>query len=168
MVLTKEELISALKGEVNILVHLLSKTKPEDLEYRPSAQQRSALELLQYLAVMPGIHLRGILWESFDVAAWRAAWTNGLAASEALDFDGLKSMVAGQAADLESLLAPCDEAALRMEIEMFGRKASRGATIVRLVLSHYAAYRMQLFLYLKAAGHAELATMNLWAGRDPA
>ena len=51
---------------------------------------------------------------------------------------------------------------------MFGRKASRGSTIVSLVLSHYAAYRMQLFLYLKACGREELNTMNLWVGRDAA
>jgi hypothetical protein len=49
---------------------------------------------------------------------------------------------------------------------MFGQKASRGLWIVRLVLSHYTAYRMQLFLYLKASGREELNTMNLWVGMD--
>jgi hypothetical protein len=51
---------------------------------------------------------------------------------------------------------------------MFGSRASRGAWIVRLVLTHYAAYRMQLFLYLKASGREELNTMNLWVGMDAA
>jgi hypothetical protein len=51
---------------------------------------------------------------------------------------------------------------------MFGSKASRGSWIVNLVLSHYAAYRMQLFLYLKACGREELNTMNLWVGMDRA
>jgi len=49
---------------------------------------------------------------------------------------------------------------------MFGRKASRGSWIVNLVLCHYAAYGMQLFLYLKASGREGLSTMNLWAGMD--
>jgi hypothetical protein len=49
---------------------------------------------------------------------------------------------------------------------MFGSKGSRGSMIVNLVLCHYAAYRMQLFLYLKASGREELNTMNLWAGMD--
>ena len=40
--------------------------------------------------------------------------------------------------------------------------------LVNLVLCHYSAYRMQLFLYLKACGREELSTMNLWAGRDAA
>ena len=30
----------------------------------------------------------------------------------------------------------------------------------------YAAYRTQLFVYLKACGREELNTMNLWAGMD--
>jgi hypothetical protein len=36
------------------------------------------------------------------------------------------------------------------------------------VLCHYVAYRMQLFLYLKACGREELGTMNVWAGMDAA
>lgn len=67
---------------------------------------------------------------------------------------------------IEELLSPCSDADLRAQIEMFGNKASRGSKLVLLVLSHYAAYRMQLFLYLKAAGRAELSTFNLWLGAD--
>jgi hypothetical protein len=47
-----------------------------------------------------------------------------------------------------------------------GNKTSRGALIVNLVLCGCAAYRTQLFLYLKACGREELGTMNLWAGVD--
>jgi hypothetical protein len=35
------------------------------------------------------------------------------------------------------------------------------------VLCGYAAYRTQIFLYLKSCGREELNTMNLWAGMDP-
>jgi hypothetical protein len=37
---------------------------------------------------------------------------------------------------------------------------------VNLVLAGHAAYRTQLFCYLKACGGDELNTMNLWAGVD--
>ena len=40
--------------------------------------------------------------------------------------------------------------------------------IVNLVLGGHAAYRTQLFCYLKACGRDELNTMNLWAGSDAA
>jgi hypothetical protein len=52
-------------------------------------------------------------------------------------------------------------------VQMFGQRTSRGAFIVNLVLCGCAAYRTQLFLYLKACGRHELGTMNLWGGIDP-
>jgi hypothetical protein len=64
------------------------------------------------------------------------------------------------------VIGALSEDELRAPVEMFGRKASRGLWIMRLVLSHYTAYRMQLFLYLKASGREELNTMNLWVGTD--
>ena len=51
---------------------------------------------------------------------------------------------------------------------MFGSKSSRGYLLVNLVLAGHAAYRTQLFCYLKACGRDELSTMNLWAGTDAA
>ena len=44
---------------------------------------------------------------------------------------------------------------------------SCAAVFVNLVRCRCAAYRTQLFLYLKACGRDELGTLNLWAGVDP-
>jgi len=43
---------------------------------------------------------------------------------------------------------------------------TRGSFLVSVVLSGHAAYRMQLFCYLKATGREELNTINLWMGTD--
>jgi len=51
---------------------------------------------------------------------------------------------------------------------MFGRTSARGRQLVNLVLNGHAAYRTQLFCYLKSCGREELSTMNLWAGLDAA
>jgi len=45
--------------------------------------------------------------------------------------------------------------------------SGEGAFIVNLVLAGCAAYRTQLFIYLKACGREELTTSNLWGGADP-
>jgi hypothetical protein len=66
-----------------------------------------------------------------------------------------------------SMLGDWTDADFRTEIEMFGTKTTRGAFIVNLVLGGSAAYRTQLFLYLKACGREDLNTMNLWGGIDP-
>ena len=86
--------------------------------------------------------------------------------ANAMSLDQAKAAIAKQPALLSELLAPCTDADFRKEIEMFGNKATRGMWVVRLPLTHYAAYRMQLFVYLKACGRDELNTMNLWAGID--
>ena len=166
MVLTKDELISALKREVRLLLHLASKARPDMLNYRPSPKQRSLLELLQYMTIVGPIHLRGAMASAFDMDSWRNAWRTGEATTKVLDLEASKNAIAHLPALFEELLGPCSDTALREEIEMFGRKTSRGSMIVDLVLLHYAAYRMQLFLYLKASGWEELNTMNLWAGMD--
>ncbi len=166
MVLTKDELIKSLHQEIRILLHLASKIDPAKLGYRPTANQRSTLELLQYLVIMGPIHLRAIMADAFDMSAWRTAWQTGEAAAKVMNLEEVKDAIGKQPALFAELLHSCPDARLLAEIEMFGSKASRGSWIVNLVLCHYAAYRMQLFLYLKASGREELNTMNLWVGRD--
>src|SRR6266478_1893759 len=65
-------------------------------------------------------------------------------------------------AALSAAWSPAEAAAT--EIDVFGPKFTRGWLLVNQVLSGFAAYRMQRFLYLKACGREELDTMNLWAG----
>jgi len=168
MILTKDELLKSLQNEVRVLLHLASKVEPGMLDYRPTARQRSMLELLQYMAIMGPIHLRGTVANAFDMEAWRSAWTEGEAASKAMNLEQAKDAIAKQPALFAALLDSCSDTDFRAEIEMFGSKASRGSWIVSLVLSHFAAYRMQLFLYLKSCGREELNTMNLWVGMDAA
>jgi hypothetical protein len=163
MVLTKSELIGSLQNEVRILLHLAGKIDPTHLDYRPTPKQRSTLELLRYLSIMgPGL-VKAAKAGGFDPAAWTVAQ----AEAEARDFEQTVAAIAAQSDEYARLLADLSDEDLRAEIEMFGRKPTRGSFIVNLVLCGCAAYRTQLFLYLKACGREELNTMNLWAGIDP-
>lgn len=162
MVFSKDELISSLQNEVRILLHLTSKIDRGKLDYRPTAKQRNYLELLQYLTVMGPSLIRSIKAGVFDMEAFQKAD----AAAKAADFDGVLAMLAKQSDDYAQLLGAFTDADFRTEVDMFGRKATKGSHIVNLVLSGHAAYRTQLFLYLKACGRDELNTMNLWGGMD--
>ena len=168
MVLTKDELIASLQNEVRVLLHLVLKVDPTKLDYRPTPKQRSTRELLQYLTLFAPIHLRGAMASTFDMDAWRTAWNTGEAAAKEMNLEELKDSIGKEPALFTEVLGSCSDADLRSEVEMFGRKASRGSWLVSLLLCHYAAYRMQLFLYLKASGREELNTMNLWVGVDAA
>ena len=162
MVLTKDELIASLQNEVRILLHLASKLDPTMLDYRPTPKQRTPLELLRYLAVMGPSLIRGAKIGAFDMEFWQSETEKANAAS----VERVLEMIAAQSAEYERLLNQFSDADFRAEIEMFGRKQSRGSFIVNLVLSGCAAYRTQLFLYLKSCGREELSTMNLWGGID--
>jgi len=159
MALTTEELIASLQNEVRILLHLATKIDRTKLDYRPTAKQRSIIELLRYLSIMgPGL-TNAIKTGAFDGAAWGAA----SAAAETKNLDQILADIDEQSAMYAKELPGVD---FTGEIELFGRKASRGYLAVNLVVSGYAAYRTQLFMYLKSCGAEELNTYNLWQGVD--
>jgi hypothetical protein len=162
MVLTKNELNSALQHEVRILTHLATKIDPAAVDYRPTPKQRSTLELLQYLTIMGPQLIEGTKNGKFDVDKWTAAQQE----ASSRNFDQTVAALQKQIDIYPALLADMSDADFRREIEMFGQKTTVGACIVNLVLGGHAAYRTQLFCYLKACGREELSTMNLWAGMD--
>ena len=162
MVLTKTELIASLQNEVRILLHLAGKVDRAQLDYRPTRKQRSTLELLQYLSMMGPELIKAIKNGAFDPAAWTVAEE----AAATRDFDQTVAAISAQTEAYATLLADMSDADFRAEIELFGDKGTRGSILVNLILCGCAAYRTQLFLYLKACGREELSTMNLWAGVD--
>ena len=162
MVLTKDELISTLQNEVRILVHLAGKVDPSKIDYRPSPKQRSIIELLQYLVIMGPNLIKGIRAGAFDGAAWGAA----AAAVKELSLDQTVAALEKQSGTYAELLHAFPDEDFRTKLDFFGRAESKGAHIVYLVAGGHAAYRTQLFLYLRACGRDELNTMNLWCGMD--
>jgi hypothetical protein len=161
-VLTKDELLAGLQKEVRILLHLAGKIDRAQLDYRPTPKQRSTIELLRYLVNMgPGL-LQAIKVGKFDVEAWQKATAD----ANAMDLDQVLAAIGKHSAQYAQIVGAYTDADFRGEIEMFGPKSTRGSIIVDLVLGGHAAYRTQLFLYLKACGRDELNTMNLWQGVD--
>jgi hypothetical protein len=162
MALTKEELIRSLQNEVRILLHLCTKVEPRMLDYRPTPKQRSTLELLRYLSIMG----RGLVSAAKTGAFDGAAWSQAAEVADQKNFDEVVDAIASLSEFYATELGPLAEGDFATEIEMFGNKMSRGAFLVNLVLCGHAAYRTQLFCYLKACGREELNTLNLWQGID--
>jgi hypothetical protein len=93
-------------------------------------------------------------------------WGPAAEAAKRLSYDQAVAAIQKQSDEYARLLSGWTEADFRGEVDMFGRKSSRGALLVNMVLGGHAAYRTQLFCYLKSCGRDELGTMNLWAGMD--
>jgi hypothetical protein len=163
MVLTKTELVAALNKEVRILLHLAGKLDITQLDYRPTSKQRSAIELLRYLSFMGPVLVATAKNGKFDPEAWKAE----IAAADNRNLEQTLTVIAALPDAYDRLLADMSDDDFRAEMTGFdGAKASKGAFIVSLVLGGYAAYRTQLFMYLKACGHEQLGTVNLWRGTD--
>ena len=163
MILTKSELIASLQKEVRLLLHLASKIDPTALEYRPTPKQRSTIELLRYLTNMGPTLVRYAKGQPLDAAAMSEA----IQTANMRNFDETVAALAAHADRYVELLADMSDADFRVETTGFdGLPTTRGQFMVNHVLGQCAAYRMQLFLYLKACGREELNTMNLWVGAD--
>jgi hypothetical protein len=163
LILTKSELIALLQKEVRILLHLISKIEPAALDYRPTPRQRSTIELLRYLTNMGPTLVRYAKGQPLDAAAMAEA----IEAADARDFDETVIALAAQADVYVELLADMSDDDFRGATTGFdGLPVTRGQFLVNHVIGQCAAYRMQLFLYLKACGRDELNTMNLWVGVD--
>jgi hypothetical protein len=163
MVLTKQELIGSLQNEVRILLHLAGKVDRNKLDYRPTPKQRSTIELLRYMVVMGPMLIKAIKAGAFDPPAWQAA----TAEANAMNFDQVLAAIEKQNVIYADQLGGFSDEDFRGEIDLFGGgKSSRGSVLINLVLAGHAAYRTQLFVYLKACGREELNTMNLWGGVD--
>jgi hypothetical protein len=164
MVLTQTELIASLQRECHILLHLCGKVEPGMIDYRPTLKQRSTIELLRYLTMMGPVLVPSIKGGAFLVEMWGAME----AEAATLDLAGIIARFEAMGELYETLIGAFTEAELREEIDLFGSRSSRGSMLVNWVLSGHAAYRTQLFCYLKSCGREELGTMNLWAGMDAA
>lgn len=164
MVLTKSQMLSLMQDEVRILVHLAGKIDKTTVDYRPTPKQRSSLELLRYLSIMGPQLVIAARRGGFDPAAWGAAD----AEAQTRDFDQTVAAIKAQHDEYARLLADFPDDAFQETMDAFGTTTTKGAFLVRLVLGGHAAYRTQLFCYLKACGRDELSTMNLWGGVDAA
>jgi hypothetical protein len=117
---------------------------------------------LRYLSILgPGLVAK-IKNGKFDAERWVAAQKT----TAMLDFDALLDSLAGQFHFYKETFDCWTDDDFRGDVDVFGQKPSRGAHIVRLLLGGHAAYRTQLFCYLKSCGCANLSTWNLWAGVD--
>jgi hypothetical protein len=163
MVLTRPELMALLQKEVRLLLHLTTKIDAAALDYRPTPKQRSTIELLRYLTTSGPALIQYAKGQPMDAEA--IAESTRVANSR--NFDETVAALAALPDQYAELLADLSDDDLRGEIMWVdGSRISRGFFLVNYVFGQYTAYRLQLFLYLKACGREELNTMNLWLGAD--
>ena len=162
MVLNKSELINALQKETRILAHLATKVEPAMLDYRPTPKQRSLQEWFQYLSIMG----RNLVTDGRAGGFNAEQWTASEKAASARTFDETVAVITGLGDFYAKAISEMSDEEFRREVSFFGTTESLGGFFVNTILAGHAAYRTQIFCYLKSCGRTDLNTMNLWAGMD--
>jgi hypothetical protein len=161
--ITKQQLLDSMRAETRIIQHLATKVPAGGHDYRPTPEQRSTRELMQYMtrmAIVPAIHAVRDGWEHAEELQQDAANVTPENFSEEMD---------RQISMLEELFNEFEEAeALSRPATMpWGAPTTVGAGLMDMALKCLVAYRMQFFLYIKAAGVKDIGPANCWAGVDP-
>lgn len=160
--LTNDELLAAMRHEVKIIQHLAGKLTDAQVAYRPTDGQRSMEEFLRYLttcAYLPAVGTVNGNWDHVDALNAEAADVTLATFSEAME---------RQMTRCEELIGGFsdEDLASRDATLPWGEPLKLGAALVRVCLLSLTAYRMQLFLWSKESGNADLSTFDCWVGMD--
>jgi hypothetical protein len=155
---TREQFWKSASNEVRIIKHLATKIPEGKGDYRPSEAQRSTLELLQYLSATGMTTMKVMLTENTksyeDYVSWK----------EEVTLENFASKMDEQEAQMKEMFEKMSDEDLKKEFDYYGNR-TKAEHLIEGVLKTFAAYRMQLFLYVKSCG-VNVNTMNLWAGID--
>ncbi len=147
--------------EMRVIKHLAEKIPADTLGYKPTQAQRTTLELLQYLSFIVAAGTEMIFKNDHTVFAAHAE-----AGKEVTGDNFAAAMDAQQTKFLELMEQFTDEELVKtMNMFMAGEK-TKIAYLVDGPGKWVTAYKMQLFLYIKASGNSSLSTSNLWGGFD--
>ena len=153
-----ESFIRAYSKESTICIQLFHKMPSSASDYRPTLGQRSTVELLRYLSYGPYHVTRRII---------AGDWNVGKPANEAtkdMPVSDFPRHMKWQMDEVARMVRSANPIALEKEDIVFpwGETMKKGDALVNQSLRFMTGYRMQLFLYLKAAGAKELGTKDLW------
>jgi hypothetical protein len=155
---TKENFEKSFKNEIRIIKHLATKV-PEGMgDYRPSPAQRSTLELMQYLSGCGASTMKAILTGDSKT------YTDYNDHKASVTLENFAEKMDFQEKQMTQMFAQFKDEDFTKEVDFYGVKTG-AEHLVDGVLKTFAAYRMQLFLYVKACG-AYVTTMDVWAGMD--
>ena len=153
-----DDFIRQFRKETAICIRLFRNMPPGGLDYRPSPGQRSTLQLMRYLSFGPGNGTRKILAND-----WKAGKPTAELSKDVPPSDFPRNMLR-QAEEVECLIRIADPVAIRNvnHVLPWGEVTKQAEALVNYPLNWLMSYRMQFFLYLKAAGAYTLATPDLW------
>jgi hypothetical protein len=159
--LSQDQFLAAVKKECAIIKHLIAQVPANGWEYRPTPPQRSTIELARYLAHVPSnvaVYATTGTWDHWEKLEGPAKSFTPEQCAKAMD---------QQPKAIAKLLKKFTPAKLKKATvkDFGGKKVALSEFLLGGILGVLTAYRMQLFLYAKSAGNADLTTSDCWHGK---
>lgn len=159
----KDLIISAIAREIAVIVPLGKQVKREDLSFRLFKGGRTIEETMRYLT-----------WCSVSITKYyldnetslQQAYTHYQKKYESYPIEEFIPVMYKQFKEIRLLFTEVTDEDLKYKQVDTAWKETMplGEAILQTTLKYLTAYRMQLFLMLKAAGHNDLNTLDCWIG----
>jgi hypothetical protein len=160
--ITRDQLLQSMRHETKIIQHLATKVPAGQLDWRPTPKQRSTIELMRYLTNCAIVPVTAMISGNWDHAEAMEK------ASESVAPEGFAAAMAAQMDAVEKAIRAVPEADFltKPAAMPWGTPTILGISLVDCGLKPLVAYRMQLFLYAKESGAADIGPANCWVGVD--
>lgn len=157
----KQQLLFSLEREIQLLKQLSHFIEEKDLSFRPSEKVRSTLELMQYLSSIGSVMLRWFVKNDFQKEDWIKIREQRLS----VNLDNFKDKLDLQLEEIKMYMTEISEEDLfQKEVELPNKeKMILGSALINAPIKWFAAYRMELFLYLKMNGKTDIGTREAWS-----
>lgn len=156
---TKEQIWNSFTKEFRILKHLAEKIPAGGEHHKPTEKQRTTLELLHYIAALGGGMFSIIKTGESD------SFTNFYNNVKDITVANFADAIDAQESAMKEMYDTFTPDFLNESFTVWGQTQTRSAFLLES-LKMITAYKMQLFLYIKASGNYAIGTSNVWAGMD--
>lgn len=156
----KHHLLQNLQREIFLLKQLAKHIDQNDLDFRPNEKMRSTYELMQYLSGIGATMMRWFVKNDLT----KEEWVKIREYRKTVTRENFQERLDEQMVQIQMYMDLITEEALNtQEVELPSKeKMVLGSAIINAPIKWLAAYRMQLFVYLKMNGKIELGTKEAW------
>ena len=156
----KQHLLQNLQREIFLLKQLAPFIEERDLDFRPAEKMRSTLELMQYVSGVGATMMRWFVINDLTPEEWVKIREH----RKTLTRENFKERLDQQMEDILKYMNMITEEDMNTkEVELPSKeKMVLGTAIINAPIKWLAAYRYQLFTYLKMNGKPDLSTKEAW------
>ena len=156
----KQHLFQNMEREIVLLKQLSKVIEEKDLEFRPQEKLRSVIELMRYLSTIGAVMLRWFIDNDLTPEEWAKIRER----QKTVTIHNFAERLDEQLAAIRQYMDRIsEEDLLTKEVALPSKeKMVLGSAIINAPIKWLAAYRKELFVYLKLNGHTEMSTKEAW------